>query len=147
MLTAALAVTGCGGTDRITEDAVEDASNGEVKIDRDGDQTKIEVGGQEYENQQGGLADGFPKDVPIPDDFEVVSSTKGEGAYQAFGRIASSEDTFAFYEAELPKQGWKVNVAGSAGGSFQITADKDGRALVLGSAPSNEGANLTIVLR
>ena len=147
MLAGVLAMAGCGGTDRITEEVVEDASNGEVKIDRDGDETKVEVGGQKFENKQGELVDGFPGDVPLPDGFEIVTSAKGQGGYQAFGRIASSDDTFAFYKAELPKEGWKTTVASSAGGSFQITADKSGRAVVVGSSPSNEGANLTIVVR
>jgi hypothetical protein len=84
--------------------------------------------------------------VPMPDDFEVVSSNKAQGKFQAFGRIASSEDTFAFYKDGLPKNGWKVEVANATGGSFQIIAKKSGRGLVLGSAPSNEGANLTVVL-
>lgn len=146
MLACVLAVAGCGGTDRIAEEAVEDASNGEVKIDRDGDETRVEVGGQELENKQGDLVDGFPDDVPLPDGFEIVSSTKTQGKYSTFGRVASSDDTFAFYKAELPKEGWKVEVASAAGGSFQIVAKKGGRALVLGSAPSNEGSNLTVVV-
>ena len=146
-MAGALGAAGCGGTDRITEAAVEDASGGEVKIDRDGDETRVEVGGQEFENKQGALADGFPSDVPIPDGFEVVSSTKTKGEYQAFGRIDSSEETFAFYKSELPKEGWEVTVANTTGGTFQITASKAGRALVLGSSPSNEGAHLTIVVR
>ena len=146
LLAAVLAVAGCGGTDRIAEEAVEDASNGEVKIDRDGDETKVEVGGQELENKQGGLVDGFPEDFPMPDGFEVETSTKAQGKYQAFGSISSAEDTFAYYKDELPKQGWQIQTSSAAGGTFQIVASKDGREAVLGSSPANEGANLTIVV-
>ncbi len=141
-----LAVAGCGGTDEIAEQAVEEASGGDVKIDKDGDETTIEVGGQELENKQGDLVEGFPEDIPMPGDFEVVSSSKVEGKYQAFGRIPSSDDAFAFYKAELPEKGWKVDVAAASEGSFQVVATKGGRALVVGSSPSNEGANLTVVL-
>ena len=146
LLAAVLAIAGCGGTDRIAEEAVEDASNGEVKIDRDGDETKVEVGGQELENKQGGLVDGFPEDFPMPDGFEVETSTKAQGKYQAFGSISSAEDTFAYYKDELPKQGWQIQTSSAAGGTFQIVASKDGREAVLGSSPANEGANLTIVV-
>ena len=145
-MTGLLALAGCGGTDQITEQAVEDASGGEVKIDKDGDKTKIEVAGQELENQQGGLVDGFPEDFPMPDDFEVETSTKTQGKYQAFGSISSAEDTFAYYKDELPKQGWEIQTSSATGGTFQIVANKDGREAVLGSSPANEGANLTIVV-
>jgi hypothetical protein len=145
-MAAVLAAAGCGGTDRIAEEAVEDASNGEVKIDRDGDETKVEVGGQELENKQGGLVDGFPEDFPMPDGFEVETSTKAQGKYQAFGSISSAEDIFAYYKNELPKQGWQIQTSSAAGGTFQIVASKDGREAVLGSSPANEGANLTIVV-
>jgi hypothetical protein len=145
-MAAVLVAAGCGGTDQIAEEAVEDASNGEVKIDRDGDETKVEVGGQELENKQGGLVDGFPEDFPMPDGFEVETSTKAQGKYQAFGSISSAEDTFAYYKGELPKQGWQIQTSSAAGGTFQIVASKDGREAVLGSSPANEGANLTIVV-
>ena len=39
-----------------------------------------------------------------------------------------------------------MTVASAAQNTFQVIADKGGRALVLGSSPSNEGANLTVVL-
>ena len=146
LLALVLAIAGCGGTDRIAEEAVEDASNGDVKIDKDGDEIEIEVGGQKLQSKQGELVDGFPGDVPMPDDFDVVSSSTGDGKYQAFGRIPSADDAFAFYKAELPKEGWKVTVASAAENTFQVIADKAGRALVVGSSPSNEGANLTVVL-
>jgi hypothetical protein len=147
LATGLLALAGCGGTDQITEQAVEEASGGEVKIDKDGDKTKIEVAGQELENQQGGLVDGFPEDFPMPDDFEVETSTKTQGKYQAFGSIPSSDETFAFYKDKLAGDGWKISVASTAGaGSFQIVADKGGREAVVGSSPANEGANLTVVV-
>jgi hypothetical protein len=105
LATGLLALAGCGGTDQITEQAVEEASGGEVKIDKDGDKTKIEVAGQELENQQGSLVDGFPEDFPMPDDFEVETSTKTQGKYQAFGSIPSSDETFAFYKDKLAGDG------------------------------------------
>lgn len=108
LLVGVLAIAGCGGTDEIAEQAVEEASGGEVKIDKDGDETKIEVGGQELENKQGGLVDGFPEDFPLPDDFDVSNSSKTQGKYQAFGSIPSSDDTFAFYKAELPNKDWEI---------------------------------------
>ncbi len=46
LLAGRLALAGCGGTDQIAEEAVEQASGGDVKIDKDGDETKIEVAGQ-----------------------------------------------------------------------------------------------------
>jgi hypothetical protein len=147
LLVGVFAIAGCGGTDDLAEQAVEEASGGEVKVDRNGDETKIEVGGQELENKQGGLVDGFPDDFPLPDDFDVSTSSKTQGKYQAFGSISSSEDTFAFYKAELPKGEWKIEAASAAGGgTFQILANKGGREAVLGSGPANEGAHLTVVV-
>ena len=147
LILAALVVAGCGGSDALTEQAVENASDGEVKIDKDGDKTKIEVAGQELENQQGGLVEGFPEDLPMPDDFEVETSTKTQGKYQAFGSIPSAEDAYAFYQAELPKSGWKIQAAqDSGGGNFQVIANRGGRQAVVNSSPANEGANLTVVV-
>jgi hypothetical protein len=147
LLAGVLAIAGCGGTDEIAEQAVEEASGGEVKIDKDGDETKIEVGGQKLENKQGGLVDGFPEDFPLPDDFDVSTSSKTQGKYQAFGSIPSSDDTFAFYKAELPNKEWKIQVASAAAGdTFQILANKGGREAVLNSGPANEGAHLTVVV-
>jgi hypothetical protein len=147
LVAAVLALAGCGDTDEIAEQAVEEASGGEVKIDKEGDETKVEVGGETLENKQGALVDGFPKDFPLPDGFDVSTSTKTGGKYQAFGAIPSADDAFAFFEAELPKEGWKVDVArkGSSGG-FQVLAKKGGRDAVVNSGPANEGANLTVVV-
>ena len=144
---ALLALAGCGGTDEIAEQAVEEASGGEVKLEKDGDETKIEVGGEELENKQGGLVDGFPEDFPLPDDYEVATSTKTQGKYQAFGAIPSAKDAFTFFKAELPKKGWKIDVARSnSPGTFQVIANKGGRQAVLNTGPANEGANLTVVV-
>jgi hypothetical protein len=147
LLALTLALAACGGTDAITEQAVEDASGGEVKIDKNGDETMIEVGGEELENKQGGLVDGFPDDFPMPDEYEVETSTKTQGKYQAFGSIPSADDAYAFYQSELGKNGWKIQVArDSGGGTFQIVAKHGGREAVVNSAPANEGANLTVVV-
>ena len=141
------AVAGCGGADEVAERAVEEASGGEVKLERNGDETKIEVGGQELENKQGGLVDGFPEDFPLPDDFEISTSTKTQGKYQAFGAIPSGKEGLAFFKAELPKKEWKIEVArADASGTFQLIANKGGRRAVVNSGPANEGANLTVVV-
>ena len=147
LLAGVLAMAGCGGTDEIAEQAVEEASGGEVKIDKDGDEMKVEVGGQELESKQGGLVEGFPEDFPLPDEFDVSTSSKTQGKYQAFGSIPSSDDTFTFYKAELPNKEWKIQVASAAGGdTFQILANKGDREAVLNSGPSNDGAHLTVVV-
>jgi hypothetical protein len=147
LLVGVLAVAGCGGTDEIAEQAVEEASGGEVKIDKDGDETKIEVGGQELENKQGGLVDGFPDDFPLPDGFEVETSTKTQGKYQAFGSIGSAADAYAFFKSELPKKGWKIELSQKSGNdTFQVVANKGGRQGVVNTSPANEGAKLTVVV-
>jgi hypothetical protein len=147
LLAGVLAMAGCGGTDEIAEQAVEEASGGEVKIDKDGDEMKVEVGGQELESKQGGLVEGFPEDFPLPDEFDVSTSSKTQGKYQAFGSIPSSDDTFTFYKAELPNKEWKIQVASAAGGdTFQILANKGDREAVLNSGPASDGAHLTVVV-
>ena len=146
LLAGVLALAGCGGTDQIAEQAIEEASGGDVKVDKDGDETKIEVGGQELENKQGGLVDGFPDDFPLPDDFKIETSLKAEGRYQAYGRIASADEAFAFYKAELPKAEWKIETAIGGNGSFQIVARRADREAVVNSTPTNEAAGLAVIV-
>jgi hypothetical protein len=149
LVAAVLALAGCGGTDEIAEQAVDEATGGEVKIDKDGDQTKVEVGGETLENTQGALADDFPDDFPLPPDFEVETSTTVNGTdHQAFGSIPSAKEALAFLKKQLPKKGWKIDVArSSSADSFQVIADKKGRRAVVNASPANEGANLTVVVQ
>jgi hypothetical protein len=149
LVAALLALAGCGDTDEIAEQAVEEVSGGEVKIEKDGDKTKVEAGGETLENTQGALADDFPDDFPLPPDFDVETSTTVNGTdHQAFGSIPSAKEALAFLEEQLPKKGWKIDVArASSADSFQVIANKSGRRAVVNSSAANEGANLTVVVQ
>jgi hypothetical protein len=144
---AALVLSACGATDDLTEEAVEKATGGEVKVKKKGSEVEVEVGGRKLQNEQGGLVDGFPKDVPLPPGYAVSTSTKLEGqTYQAFGRLPDQDRALAFFKDNLSKEEWRIEAARSGADSFQVIANRGKRKLVVNSTGQNEGANMTVVV-
>jgi len=146
-LAAALVLPACGATDDLTERAVDEASGGEGKIDKNGNKVKVEVGGHKLENSQGELVAGFPKDVPLPPGYDVQTSTKLEGStYQAFGTIENQGAAFAFLKQNPSKKEWKIEVARTGDGTFQVLANRGNRKLVVNSTQGTGRANMTVVV-
>ena len=105
-LVAVLGAAACGG------DITVDTGNGEVTIDEEGggatctdDQgNTVEVGGGVD------LPADFPDSFPIPDDVTPSGSYAAEGGFVVyFSTTMSYDELVAFYESELPANGWTID--------------------------------------
>lgn len=115
-LACVLLPTGCQkAADRMTEDAIERASDGQVKIERDGDKVVLKTADGQVTMQGGDalpLPAAFPKDVYLPGDYAVNSVMDLEGvsmvSLRAPGKVPG---LFADARESMVAQGWKETMA------------------------------------
>src|SRR6266576_1185416 len=71
------------------------------------------------------LPDDFPRDVPILRDATVkVVMSQGERTIVHLHTSASIGDAATFYDAELKRQGWKIESTTNTGEMFAVSAKK-----------------------
>lgn len=144
-----LGLSACGGDDRAenaAEKALEDANGGEVDVDIDGDDVKIE--GSDGAVQYGaGLPDDFPEDdIPLVGEVSVgsSSSTGGEQGWTiATATDQSPEDAFAEAKEELEGAGFAVD--GVESGNYAQMKSDDYR-LVLTASEGPDGAQISYII-
>lgn len=119
LLAAMLAVgtVGCSSiaekaTERVLEEAA-GAGGEEVDIDLQDGSFRIETSEGTFESGTGDLPDGFPDQMPLPDDHVVVASMgssddSGSSALVNLEVPSSVEDMVAFYQDRLPAEGWEI---------------------------------------
>lgn len=105
-LIAVFGAAACGGGTTI------DTGNGEVQIDQDsGEVTFTDDEGNSVEVGTGvDLPADFPEEFPIPDDVTPSGSYASDGAFVVyFSTTMSFDDMVAFFDAELPANGWTID--------------------------------------
>jgi hypothetical protein len=125
LIAATLLLAACGKTPN--EAAVAIASGGKVQQDGDKMTIKTDEGTATFNAQQGQpLPPTFPKEVFLPDDYEVRSSMDLNGALMvdlvAPGKPA---DIFAATAAAMPGMGWKQNASIQQAGTQALVFEND----------------------
>ena len=105
-LVTVLGAAACGGGTTI------DTGNGEIQIDEDG-------GGVTFTDDEGNsvevgtgveLPEDFPASFPLPDEVTPSGSYAAEGGFVVyFSTTMSFDDLVAFFDAELPANGWTID--------------------------------------
>ncbi|MBY5163527.1 hypothetical protein [Salsipaludibacter albus] len=117
-----LALAGCGSlAESVTERAVEEAAEaanggGDVDLDINDEDGSISISSSEGSFSVGGsqeLPDGFPAELPLPADHEVVSSMSfddgGDASYNISMSVAGDADTVAAeLQASLEDTGYTL---------------------------------------
>ena len=118
MLAALAALTaGCGDavTERVAEEAAEQAAGGDVDIDSDDGSISIESSEGSMQMGAGGsVPESFPDDMPLPEtDFEVANTFEQSGddgleLQMALQTEATVDELRAYFAEELPANGWEI---------------------------------------
>jgi hypothetical protein len=85
---------------------------------------------------------GVPDDLPIPDDAQDVANAFG---MITFNSPSSPADVSAFYQDQMPQNGWTEASVDDMGGMFMLEYNKDGRTASLMISP-DEDTGMTSVL-
>lgn len=176
LATAGLVLASCGEvTERVTEEAIEQsAGGGEVDIDEDGSVSfenedgsfsadaegnldiESEDGSYSVDSQSGDLPEDFP-DVPVPDGFEVRSSSAqsdgDETAYTALGTVDGDaadllDETIDDYESDgYEMEGQYGNTSGDnfSGGATFVGDDWSVTVGVNGTGGDPANVSVTVV--
>lgn len=170
-LVVLLALASCGkATEKLTEEAIEQsAGGGEVDIDDDGSfsfendegsfevdsEGNVKIEGEDGEfsidGSSGELPDGWPDDVPVPSDLEILTGSKtSDGEQDLFSVLGNvdgdPEDVFADLVDAFEDEGFETggksetNADGDFFGTAQFTGNGHQVAISV-STDSNEGGS------
>jgi hypothetical protein len=117
-------LAGCGGTDDAVDKAVDAASNGKVRVDKDGNKITVDDGDSSISIGDTKLPDDFPKgDVPLPDGGTlkaVVSGKKDGDQYFSLTYAIDGADLKSAakdYRSQLEHAGYRIESSSSIGGN------------------------------
>jgi tRNA/tmRNA/rRNA uracil-C5-methylase (TrmA/RlmC/RlmD family) len=144
-----LLLSACGTpTERVTERAIENATGGAADVEVQGGTTRVTtsegtvtVGTQE-------LPSDWPKDVAMyPGSIiQVAGTVTGQGNGALFLTNDSKENVLKFYQAELVKEGWKIDATADMGTISIISASKEKRTVAIQISASVGQTTITIGL-
>ncbi|MCA1714653.1 MAG: hypothetical protein LC715_05930 [Gammaproteobacteria bacterium] len=142
----ALLVVACAKSpqERIAEDAIERATGGQAQVEGDGDKITVQTEQGEVQITRGDAATlpvDFPKDVPLPQGYQVMESMAMAGttvlALDAPGKVPG---VAAQARDAMRAQGWKETTAMEQSDDTRIYVyEKDGRHANLGFYDNQQG--------
>lgn len=138
-LGVALALTGCGGEERVGE-----ADGGEMTVSREGEGVRI---ASEKEGIEGHFGPGaelpkdFPDDVPLPPDAEIIGSmvSEREGTMVSLRTGAPVAEVLDAMRRGLEEEGWTLDEEANLMGQHVLPATKGSRQLIV-QVMEREGA-------
>jgi len=156
----------------VVEETEDPGAGGTIIVRRDGDSTRIvETIGRDDEDDdededeededagsgdvtEGELPPGFPEDVPLPDDAEVISGSAprvGTTQYYLadFSTQQSPADLVAFFNTALPAAGWEAGASSEDPDALVLNFVRGNDRVTVTGAAAGEGtsAAITVVLR
>jgi hypothetical protein len=151
-------LAGCQrAADGMADAAIEAASNGKVKVDRDGDKVVFKTGDGEMVVQGGEalpLPDDFPGDVYLPGEYAVNSVMDLQGVSVVGLRTPGKVPAlFADARKHMVAQGWKETMAmqhsaDSAMLAFEKQGEGDGaRTAMLSFGDDGDSVQMSVQLR
>ncbi len=160
---AATLVTGCSAIadkagEKVVEKGVEAAGGSDVDIDTDGDgSVSIDSDEGSLKIGSGELPDGFPDEVPLPDDFKIEGSmSMGTNDRDSFTVQMSSPDadvekTHDDLKSRIEASGFEIMSTNSMGDgenmmrSFTIKNDDWSGSVTVSGDPDQTSVNYTIM--
>jgi hypothetical protein len=141
-----LALAACGGDEQVVE-----TDQGEVRVTREGEGVSVrsEEGGFEGRFGAGAsLPDGFPEDVPLPDDYEVVGSmvSQEDGTMVSLQTDGSSEAALDALRRGMEEKGWTLEEDANVMGQHILSASKGERSLAVQVMQIDAGARVMMHL-
>lgn len=133
------------------ENAIEQGTGGDAKVDVDGESVRVETTEGTYVAGTQKLPEGWPADVPS---YPKARISYSAAVNPATGRPASvvilttREDmakVIAYYKDTLGGKGWTMSTMMSAGGTTALTGKKDTRTLSL-MVTGGESGQTTITI-
>lgn len=150
LLIIPLFLTGCGKTvsDRVAEKMVENLSNGQVKVDINNKETKVETEyGTGKVGENVGVPSDFPTDVYV---IEGVVKTSYKNAGQNGWTISvetskSPTEAKTLYEQKLKDSGWTINSMLDMGTAITLGGVKGNRTVSVMISTDDSGKTTVIV--
>ena len=152
LLMVLFSISGCSSVgekvgEKIGEKVIEEAAGSDgadVDVDLSEDGATIKTDEGEVNIGTGaGLPDGFPSEVPINPDLQIVTSWKGtDDGKESFAVTAlykgSGDEIFNWYKDKLASSGWEST------GEFTMDSEDEGKTSSLGASNSKYDLSITI---
>ena len=148
------------------EETDDPANNGAIVVRREDDGTRIvksigrdddddssdgdgDSSADEGDEVVGALPEGYPGDVPLPDDAEIVSGSaplvNGTQYYLVeFSTPSDPADVIAYFNQALPAEGWQTGAAENDPGAFVLNYSRDGERVLITGGNAEDGTNASI---
>ena len=151
LLAVPLVIGGCGKSisEKAAEKIIENAGNGEVKVDIDNQKTTIETEagiGEVGENVS--VPEDFPDDVYLIDGVVKTSYKNSEenGWTLSIETDKSIADVRALYETKLEEAGWTINSFLDMGTAATLGGVKDNRNISLMISADADSGKTTVIV-
>lgn len=152
LLITALSLAGCGKTvsQKVTEQAIERATNGSADVDVSSGKVTVNTNGTSWQvGESVDLPSDFPTDLYIVDGATIKSAVK-TAASNAFSVVMSTTksvaDVKALYDSQLKSNGWTSVSTASFNGSEMIVADKGNRSVTVTIGAGDESGVTAVSL-
>ncbi|MFH0873531.1 MAG: hypothetical protein V1846_01675 [Candidatus Komeilibacteria bacterium] len=151
LLISPLLLSGCAKkiNEKIAEKVVDQASNGAVKMDINGNQTTVKTeGGTGTVGENVSLPADWPKDVYVIDGKITTSyqNAGNKGWTISIENTKSLAEVKSAYETKLKESGWSIKALLDMGTAVTLSAEKDQRVVsVMVSSDSEAGKTLVLV--
>lgn len=132
------------------ESILSKATNGAVDIDTKNNSVTISTGDGTTTIGSQKLPSDFPSDIPVYTDATVLGSVTGTsqdagGVFVSLNTSDSLTDVKAFYESELPKNGWTNEDTTTLGTIVNIASEKGDKRLSVTITPyENNQVHITL---
>jgi len=137
-----LSLAGCGNEepDRQSSTPAPDTTRATGTVESEAGKAQVSTSGLD-------LPDGWPEDVPIPEDgkIQVATELPGVGHKLTFGTDKSIDEMVAYFQAEMPKHRWQGSEVVAAGNSSMLTYRQDGRMVMMNLSNSSGAATAVTI--
>ncbi len=134
-------------TDKAVENAVEDATGGDVDVDTSENRVAININGSSWEaGDSVSLPANFPEDIYVAEGtVKVAMATDQEQGFSVSLESSKSvSEAKTLYQDELADDGWKLTGGADIGDAASVFATKDNRSLTVSMGPNTE-KTLTVI--
>lgn len=147
--TRLIGITGKKVAERAVEEAIEEATQGEAKVDisEEGGEVTIETEEGTFTAGQKELPDNFPSDMPVYPDANIGTTASSEDTVSV---SLSTDDSLAtvsnYYKDELAAEGWEITQTATLENATVYDIKKGKITGAVAVAETDEGVSIIITL-